>query len=130
MARVLVIVEETSLREAVCSFLALQGHTIAVAGGGSEALEILAGTECSLAIVDIAPPDMDFAWVKSLRQRVSIIAISGFAFAASEAGELATAEKPGSSEKPFSLSELLGCIDSWLRQSTTMAEPSTTGSGR
>ncbi len=57
--RILVVDDETVLRDNVARFLTLQGHQVDTAASGEEALEQVAGTSYGLVITDQRMPGMD-----------------------------------------------------------------------
>jgi len=57
--RILVVDDETVLRNNVARFLTLQGHQVDTAASGEEALELVAGTSYGLVITDQRMPGMD-----------------------------------------------------------------------
>lgn len=61
MSRVLIVDDEESMRLLVARAIAMDGHDIATAGDGTEALEVLVGTDSpfDLMLTDIQMPVMD-----------------------------------------------------------------------
>ncbi|MEI7530162.1 MAG: response regulator, partial [Elusimicrobiota bacterium] len=59
MARILIVDDEPDMRLAVRNVLKLRGHDVMEAGDGPAALEILAGEDVDLMLLDIRLPGMD-----------------------------------------------------------------------
>lgn len=61
MSRVLIVDDEESMRLLVARAIAMDGHDITTAGDGTEALEVLVGTDSpfDLMLTDIQMPVMD-----------------------------------------------------------------------
>ncbi len=57
--RVLVVEDDTDLREALCDTLELAGSTVLTAGNGHEALELLGREAVDLVVSDVNMPEMD-----------------------------------------------------------------------
>ena len=58
-ASVLIVEDEPTLREALCDTLDLAGYTVAAAGNGREALEMLAREDIAMVISDVQMQPMD-----------------------------------------------------------------------
>jgi CheY-like chemotaxis protein len=86
MARILVIDDDVSVRNAIRFILEHRGHQVVVAEGGQRGVAAVEAHAFDVVIVDIFMPGMDgFQTIKILRQsapKVAIIAISGYAFRA------------------------------------------------
>jgi CheY-like chemotaxis protein len=84
MASILVVEDDTSLREALCRALRGAGHTVEVAGDGARALRSLRGEQPELLVTDLMMPDGDgielITAVKKDYPAVRILAISGRGF--------------------------------------------------
>jgi CheY-like chemotaxis protein len=84
MARILVIDDEVSVRNAIRSILEHRGHHVVVAECGQRGVTAIEAYAFDALIVDIFMPGMDgFQTVRILRQsapKVAIIAISGYSF--------------------------------------------------
>ncbi|OGP99364.1 MAG: hypothetical protein A2026_07220 [Deltaproteobacteria bacterium RBG_19FT_COMBO_46_12] len=66
--RILVVDDETSVREMVSKIVNLIGHEAVTTGSGKEALEILKNEPFSIMITDIRMPEMDgFELIKAVR---------------------------------------------------------------
>jgi CheY-like chemotaxis protein len=84
MARILVIDDEVSVRNAIRLILAPRGHHVVAAECGQRGVEAIEAYAFDAVIVDIFMPGMDgFQTIRILRQsapKVAIIAISGYSF--------------------------------------------------
>jgi CheY-like chemotaxis protein len=81
MARILVVDDNTALREAICEILEQAGHTTVAAADGRLAGEIHRRTPIDLVITDLFMPNTDGLEIVSQFRRdfpdVQLIAISG-----------------------------------------------------
>jgi CheY-like chemotaxis protein len=93
MARILVVDDQTAVRNALKAMLEQHGYTVIVAKGGHAALCATEAFAFDVVIVDLIMPGMDgLDTIRIFREsapRVPIIAMSGYAF------------RGGSSEKDF-----------------------------
>jgi CheY-like chemotaxis protein len=84
MARILVIDDEVSVRNAIRLILENRGHHVVAAEGGQRGVAAIEAYAFDAVIVDIFMPGMDgFQTIRILRQtapKIAIIAISGYAF--------------------------------------------------
>ena len=68
---ILVVEDDAALREAVCDTLELAGQPVLAAGGGDEALQVLAGSEVALVVSDVRMLPMDgITLLKEIRSRL------------------------------------------------------------
>ncbi len=68
---ILVVEDDAALREAVCDTLELAGQPILAAGGGDEALQVLAGSEVALVVSDVRMLPMDgITLLREIRSRL------------------------------------------------------------
>jgi two-component system response regulator FlrC len=68
---ILVVEDDAALREAVCDTLELAGQPVIAAGGGDEALQVLAGSAVSLVVSDVRMLPMDgITLLKEIRSRL------------------------------------------------------------
>jgi two-component system response regulator HydG len=109
MARVLVVDDEPKLGRFVAEMLELDGHDVARAGGGKEALERLAESRFELVVTDLRMPDVDgLAVLRAARSRSpapEVILMTAFG----SAEGAVEAMKGGAADyvtKPFSMDEL------------------------
>lgn len=129
MRRILVVDDDRHVRFAIAAWLKGYGFRVAVADGSANGLAALDDGSFDLMIVDILMPKMrGFESIRLFHQRaptVPLIAISGYAFAGTEANDpacLKLALSLGATRrlrKPFRPSTLLGLIDECLSE----AEP-------
>jgi CheY-like chemotaxis protein len=93
MARILVVDDQTAVRDTLKAILEHHGYTVIVAEGGRAALCATEAFAFDVVIIDLIMPGMDgLDTIKIFREsapRVPIIAMSGYAF------------RSGSSEKDF-----------------------------
>jgi CheY-like chemotaxis protein len=84
VARILVIDDEVTIRDAIRLILEQRGHRVVAAECGQRGVEAIEAFAFDAVIVDIFMPGMDgFQTIRILRQsapKVAIIAISGYAF--------------------------------------------------
>jgi CheY-like chemotaxis protein len=121
MARVLVVDDETDVRQTIKTILERRGHKVVLAACGNRALAITEVFAFDAIIVDIFMPGMDgFETIKVLRRcvpKVKVIAISGYVFrggATPTPDFLRMAADLGATcclHKPFRASELVAAID-------------------
>jgi two-component system NtrC family response regulator len=125
MPRVLVVDDDASLRRIIEYNLAEEGHAVATAGSGSEALEILDKSRFDLVVTDIKMPGIDgmdlLRKVKSEAPDTEVIVITAFGTI-----EMAVeAMKAGAFEyitKPFNRDELKFAVRKALRLKTLEVE--------
>jgi CheY-like chemotaxis protein len=84
MARILVIDDEVSVRNAIRLILEHRGHHVVVAECGQRGVDAIEAFAFDAVIVDIFMPEMDgFQTIRILRQsapKIAIIAMSGYSF--------------------------------------------------
>jgi two-component system, OmpR family, KDP operon response regulator KdpE len=116
---ILLVDDELSIQRATATLLRSRGYAVAVAGTGSEALDVFDRERPSLVIVDLGLPDMDGTVVcQRLRARaaVPILVLS----VRSEERQKVAALDAGADDyvtKPFSPEELLARVRASLRRS-------------
>jgi CheY-like chemotaxis protein len=112
---ILVIDDETDVRELVADALAARGHTITVASGGREGLARFETGRYDLVLTDLGMPDLN-GWevvraVKAARSDVPVLLLTGWA----DAVEPADARRvDGVIKKPFNLKHLAATVASAL----------------
>ncbi len=121
---ILVIEDDLEFREPLVNMLAKDGHTVAVAGNGAEALQLLNTIRPDLIITDVLMPKMDgietILELSRARSAVPIIAMSGGRRSISADFNLESAGIMGvkaTLAKPFSRAELRGAIQRALEPS-------------
>jgi CheY-like chemotaxis protein len=111
-ARVLVVDDDPSILDTVSSILEGEGHQVAAASGGEEALSMARAWHPTLVLLDMRMPIMDgWAVAKSLRDsgsRVPIVVMTAAENASRWADEIGAA---GHLDKPFGLDELLAVVE-------------------
>lgn len=122
MARILVIDDNTSMREALCEMLRQAGHEAVDIASGRLAVQVHRSQPVDLIITDIFMPDTDGLEVIFNFRRdfpeVKIIAVSGGG-SRGMVELLAVARKMGAQRafmKPFSWDELLAAVEELLAE--------------
>ena len=79
--KILVADDEDGIREALEMFLTSEGHSVALAKNGREAVEMVASAEYDLVLTDLRMPEMDgfeaIEKIKEIKPKVKIIIVSG-----------------------------------------------------
>ena len=126
MPHILVIEDELGFREPLVKILQNDGHTVAVAGDGVEALNLLKTLRPNLIITDVLMPKMDGIEViialSHASHGVPIIAMSGGRRSVTAEFTLSSAEMMGVSAtlaKPFSRADLRLAIKQALTSSVS-----------
>lgn len=121
MAHVLVIDDEAHVRASITALLESEGHEVAQAGDGAQALELVAASMPDLVVLDLAMPTVD-GWhfleelhARGLRRRTRVVIVSG---AADEptAGSARRATKGRFLAKPFEADALVRMVNEALEQ--------------
>jgi len=119
MARIFIIEDNDSLREAVSSYLKLNEHQVTEFPRGEGVLEALDTAEPDLIVLDIMLPDTDgFRLAKSIRASHSVPII--FLTARTSESDRITGFEVGGDDyvvKPFSTKELVLRVEAVLRRS-------------
>jgi DNA-binding response OmpR family regulator len=121
--RILVVEDETTLREALAYNLKREGYEVTSSGDGGEALELARDNEFDLIVLDVMLPTLDgLSIVRILRkeQRTPIILLTARSGEVDRIMGLET----GADDyvvKPFSLGELLARVRAVLRRSAPEA---------
>ncbi len=121
MKRILVVEDETAIREFEVINLKRVGYTAVEAGSGEEALEIYDNDKegFDIALLDISMPGMDgFTLCKSLRERSKTLGIIMLTARTQEMDKI-SGLMLGADDyitKPFSPTELLARVDSLYRR--------------
>ncbi|MDQ2952067.1 MAG: response regulator [Chloroflexota bacterium] len=110
--RVLVVDDDPSILDTVTSILTSEGFQVMAAGGGEQALAMLASWHPTLVLLDMRMPFMDgWAVARSMREtgsKVPIIVMTAAESAERWASEIGAA---GYIAKPFGLDELISCVE-------------------
>ena len=123
MARILVIDDETPIRELICFALDNSGHQVSDASSGDEAMALNRAAPADIIITDISMPKTDgLEIIRILREEfpaTKIIAISGVL--SSEPGDnLYTATRAGADmafAKPFDVFEMAEAVNTLAKAS-------------
>lgn len=121
MKRILIVEDETAIREFEAINLRRVGYSVEEAGSGEEALEIYDGDfeGFDIALLDISMPGMDgFALCKELRRRSETLGIIMLTARTQEMDKI-SGLMMGADDyitKPFSPTELLARVDSLYRR--------------
>jgi PAS domain S-box-containing protein len=129
-ARLMLVEDEQSLREANAEYLRRAGFSVTVAGDGLEALDVLKKHEGSfdLLITDVVMPRMGglelAAAALALVPSLKVLFVSGYV----DGREQATASFPGSAklEKPCTFADLKENIDALLQDAKSRAASAST----
>jgi DNA-binding NtrC family response regulator len=109
MSHVLVVDDEPKLGRVVAQMLELDGHQVALAGGGREALALLAQKRFDVVVTDLRMPEVDgLAVLRAARSRTPPLEVI-LMTAHGTAESAVAAMKAGAADyvtKPFSMDEL------------------------
>lgn len=125
MARIFIVEDNESIREAVAGYLKLEEHEVIEFAGVADVLEVMRHTAPDLAILDVMLPDgSGFALAKKIRavSRVPLV----FLTAREAESDRITGFELGADDyvvKPFSPKELVLRVQALLRRSDTAAAP-------
>jgi len=117
MAHILLVEDDDSYREMLCTSLVERGHTVVETHDGQEALKCFQGGKFDLVITDILMPKKDgvetIIELRKLNAETRIIAISGGGQLVPAQNCLKIARSLGVNEvleKPFTIDALEACI--------------------
>jgi CheY-like chemotaxis protein len=120
MAHILVVEDETSLRELLAEILALDGHTVSTAEDGRAALQQLRRTRPEVILLDLLLPDTD-GWTFARQcqtdpvgRDIPILVVS-VVNPQTVRRQLAGTSVRGVIEKPFNFEQLLALVDATIR---------------
>jgi len=120
MSAILVIDDDASVREVVSQMLRMEGHEVAIAENGREAIDLIGRRRFDLVITDLIMPEKEgIETISEIRrgdQDIPILAISGGG-RLGPADYLETARYIGADAtlaKPFARQELIATIESLL----------------
>ena len=112
--RILLVDDQSSVREAISLLLSLDEHTVVEAGNGAEALELFRRSQFDLVITDFEMPKMKgnelAAKIKQLRPAQPILMITAYA------EQIGDSDNPVDAllNKPFQLEDLRQAISRLL----------------
>src|SRR5664280_908682 len=119
-ARILLVDDESPLRELVRPYLEAEGYEVMEASSGPAALDLFRGSGADLAIVDVMLPGFDgMELVRRLRESSDIPVI--LLTARREEGQRIAGLRLGADDyvmKPFSVPELVARVSAQLRRAT------------
>lgn len=120
MRRVLVVEDETSIRELIALNLQMAGYQVLEAGSAEEGLALLAeGKKCDAAVLDVMLPGMNgFSLCETIRRddpAIGIIILSAKSMEQDKIRGLSIGADDYMT-KPFSVSELLARIEALCRR--------------
>jgi DNA-binding response OmpR family regulator len=123
---ILIIEDEVPIQQFLSMALTKEGYEVAVAPDGAAALEIIAGREPGLILLDIWMPTMDGnQFLKTYRHTVSqhtpIIVMTADHITFTNEEEAATVD--GILIKPFSLDEVFTTIEKHVQKADRAGQP-------
>lgn len=130
MATVLVVDDREINRTLVKAVLGYRGHEMMEAGGGTEALELLAQRQPDLVVADVVMPGMDgYALARAIRaaphtQRIPVVFYTANYLTAAATGPLAELGIARIVTKNGDLTELLDAVEDALAEAASGAETS------
>jgi two-component system response regulator RegX3 len=118
MAKVLVVEDEQSLREALVFFLEKEGHDVVIAVDGEEALQVFESSRADLILLDLMLPKIDGNQVCKQIRLTSNVPIIMLTAKDSEVDKIVGLEIGADDyiTKPYSTRELLARIKAVLRR--------------
>ncbi len=120
LCRILVVDDNRDAAQSIATFLELEGHVTHIAGDGVQALEVAAGFDPDVVVLDIGLPLLDgYEVARRLRKRVArrgllLVALTGYG----QQEDRLKADDAGFDHhfvKPTDPVNLLSCIDDWVR---------------
>ena len=118
-ARILVIDDESGIRDLLSQELKIAGHEVAVAANGTQALDQVRAGPFQLALCDINMPDMGglevLEAIRQLQPEMEVLMMTGYGTVEAAV----SAMKKGAYDfiqKPFDLGELLALVDKCLEK--------------
>jgi two-component system response regulator MprA len=124
MVRILVVEDDTAVRDSLARTLRFEGHQVATAGDGVEAIEAVHAEEPDAMILDVSMPRLD--GLEALRRlRAEGIVLPVLMLTARDSvGDRVAGLDAGADDylvKPFALQELLARLRALLRRSALTA---------
>ena len=120
MSRILVIEDDSEVREMIREILAREGHEVIEAVDGSEGVQIYTNDPTEIVITDIMMPEKDgVETIRELKQQdpnLRVVAVTGFrgSFNRLPAAEFVGAQK--TLVKPFDRKALLSAVEDLLNE--------------
>jgi len=120
-ANILVIDDEEAIRALFKETLQELGHTVAVAGTAFEGLGLVKQRDFDLVFLDLKMPGMDgaelFRQMRAIKPKLAVTIVTGYPN--SDLMARALAQGPfGVMNKPFSESDIIAAVNSFLRISS------------
>ncbi|HZS43936.1 MAG TPA: GAF domain-containing protein [Blastocatellia bacterium] len=121
-ARILVVDDESTIREVLTEILQTEGHSVVAADGGKKALELMSEQEFDLVFTDLGMPEMNgwevAKYVKAMSPNTPVIMTTGWG----EEIDSAQASREGVDyvvAKPFQVNEIFNLVADVLSKRKT-----------
>lgn len=126
MSRILVVDDEAPIRRFLRISLGANGHQVAEAENGAEALSLVRADPPDLVILDLGLPDMDGQEVVSAIREISPVPILILSVRAGEADKVEALDRGAEDyvAKPFGIAELMARVRVALRRAPLAATSS------
>lgn len=109
--RIIVVDDDPDVCETLSDILELEGFTVATAGNGIQALELIHDNAFDLILLDVRMPVMDgIETLKRIRENIPVLMISAFGDDESIRNAMDNGAR-GYLRKPFEFAKLLAAID-------------------
>lgn len=131
MSRILVVDDEAPIRRFLRISLGANGHQVAEAENGAEALALVRADPPDLVILDLGLPDMDGQEVVSAIREISPVPILILSVRAGEADKVEALDRGAEDyvAKPFGIAELMARVRVALRRAPQAAASATIQTG-
>ncbi len=131
MARILVVDDEPPIRRFLRISLTANGHQVAEAGTGAEAVALVRADPPDLVVLDLGLPDMDGQEVVSAIREDSAVPILVLSVRAGEADKVEALDRGAEDYvvKPFGIAELMARVRVALRRAPPGSRPSVVAAG-
>jgi CheY-like chemotaxis protein len=121
MPTILVVEDDPRVRFLICEVLRREGHQVAEAGDGAEALELVRTQRVNLVITDFVMPKVNglkfVEQLHSINPRIPVIFVTGYLSVV--AGKTLLQDVSEILEKPFELDALRSAVQRFLPSSVT-----------
>lgn len=118
--RILVIEDDTAIRQGVVDALKMSGYAVSQAGDGDLGLDLAITSDCDLVLLDLILPGLDgleiLREIRATRPTLPVVILT----ARGEESDRVTGLRMGADDyvvKPFSLKELLARVEAVFRRS-------------
>ena len=127
MKKILIIEDESYLREEIGEILTFEGYKVFLAIFGKEGLDLALSHETDLILCDIMMPEMDGNQLLKILRSDTEVNLTQFVFitALADKGDIRKGMKPGADDyitKPFTRDELLKTVFKRLEKATTIED--------